>query len=525
MCSAGNVEDGVPSYHPDLLTVRTILYTLLSMRNTAFCCFLTLLVCSVELLGQVTPAPVPASSVDRPLSGFRFALIRAPEYADGSGDYMNLKPYVERRLADRGWAILRSGSDRRIESDITAVSSLVHCGIGHSYSARPGTSNSVTLTCADALGREVFSFTGSSGSGFTVKGDLEGAIRQIVSTIYDLRPRYVRANTVDLNDTLPRVETVVISEAEVDDQLSRGELAGPIEGIWGDGDYRIAIIPQGRPSEFVAVILEDNRALPAWYQPWRVGMIKARLTQSASGQTFLVRWADGNRAPFRGVATLEAGVLKVTSRSVDYREPLVFLKIRPAMTADTDRPTPISESLPVASSIGTGFLIGPDLIATNYHVIRDMGTIEFSLPGDIQSIGVEVVVADPINDLAILRFTQQELLVTADPLELSGAEPRLGEDAIVIGFPLGSLLGTSHKVTTGVVSSLDGIGGDPRVIQVTAPIQPGSSGSPIFNSAGKVIGVITSTLDSAEAVRATGQVPQNVNFAIRAAYLLTIARK
>jgi S1-C subfamily serine protease len=138
---------------------------------------------------------------------------------------------------------------------------------------------------------------------------------------------------------------------------------------------------------------------------------------------------------------------------------------------------------------------------------------------------LETVVADPINDLAILRVTKHDDL-EPPPLALADStEIRLGVEIFGVGFPLGDALGTDHKITSGIISALEGLNADPRMFQITAPIQPGSSGSPLLNAAGRVMGVVTSSLDSISAVRQTGQVPQNVNFAMRSDYLALLLKR
>jgi S1-C subfamily serine protease len=91
---------------------------------------------------------------------------------------------------------------------------------------------------------------------------------------------------------------------------------------------------------------------------------------------------------------------------------------------------------------------------------------------------------------------------------------RAGERVVVVGFPLAGLLAEQANVTTGDVSSLAGIGDDSRYLQITAPVQPGNSGGPLFDASGNVIGVVSAKLDAVKVAGVTGDIPENVNFAL-----------
>jgi serine protease Do len=122
---------------------------------------------------------------------------------------------------------------------------------------------------------------------------------------------------------------------------------------------------------------------------------------------------------------------------------------------------------------------------------------------------------DPQADLAVLRTPS----ASGQFVSLRVRGPKLGEPMTAAGYPLGDLLGTGLKVTTGVVSGLSGPGGDRGLFQLSAPIQPGNSGGPVIDSAGALIGVTAAKLDEVKLVEATGVFPQNINFAVPAPVL------
>ena len=158
---------------------------------------------------------------------------------------------------------------------------------------------------------------------------------------------------------------------------------------------------------------------------------------------------------------------------------------------------------------GSGFLISREgYLVTNYHVIGNCKFVSIEFEGN--EYQADVVETDKINDLAILKgsFKNKNFLKIKD----SGAV--LGEDILVLGYPLSSSLSDSVKITKGVVSSLSGINNDNNMIQIDAAIQPGNSGGPVLNMSGLVVGVASSGLDASQFFENKGYIPQNVNFAI-----------
>lgn len=156
---------------------------------------------------------------------------------------------------------------------------------------------------------------------------------------------------------------------------------------------------------------------------------------------------------------------------------------------------------------GTAFLVSTsgDFL-TNNHVVSGCSTLS------IDGLPANVVATDTAFDLALLRVSPAP---SALPAEFAERPARLNSDVTVIGYPLPDLLG-GLNVTRGSVTSLKGIAGDGVRMQISAPVQPGNSGGPVVNAAGQVVGVVVSKLDAQMVANATGDIPQNVNFAIRA---------
>ena len=161
---------------------------------------------------------------------------------------------------------------------------------------------------------------------------------------------------------------------------------------------------------------------------------------------------------------------------------------------------------------GTGFVVSAaGHVLTNAHVV--LGCPGAVLSGQQGGGALKVLALDRTNDLALLQLAQPRDAVAAfAPSEAV----RPGAPVVVVGFPLRGILASEANVTTGIVSALAGPDNDRRLIQITAPVQRGNSGGPVFDGAGRVIGVVVSKLDAMKIARATGDIPQNVNFGIRA---------
>ncbi len=160
-----------------------------------------------------------------------------------------------------------------------------------------------------------------------------------------------------------------------------------------------------------------------------------------------------------------------------------------------------------AQGFGTGFLVSAEGdFLTNNHVVSRCASVS------IDGVPATVVATDAAFDLALLRVSPAP---AADPAQFAEKPARLNSDVTVIGYPLPNLLG-GLNVTRGSVTSLKGIAGDGVRMQISAPVQPGNSGGPVVNAAGQVVGVVVSKLDAQMIADATGDIPQNINFAIRA---------
>lgn len=147
---------------------------------------------------------------------------------------------------------------------------------------------------------------------------------------------------------------------------------------------------------------------------------------------------------------------------------------------------------------GTGFFISGNDLITNHHVVKGAASISVQTHDSTRFDVKRIVAIDTLNDLALIRLDRYAG-VHAGMLQLDEQVPELGEKVYVIGNPLGF----DQTVSDGIVAGVRRIEDVKETIQFTAPISSGSSGSPLMNEDGNVIGVVRSTFSSG----------QNINFA------------
>ena len=180
----------------------------------------------------------------------------------------------------------------------------------------------------------------------------------------------------------------------------------------------------------------------------------------------------------------------------------------------------ISQMLEV-SSTGTGFFINASgNIITNHHVIEQCLAVTVYLNG--KTIESKLIKSDKKKDVAVLATDHQSARYALFNDSIGGE--RLGEAVMTLGYPLHGVLSSSLNLTTGNISSLLGVKDDDNVYQISAPIQPGNSGGPVINQRGLVAGVVQSKLNALELSRFTGDLAQNVNFAIKSSQIKSFLR-
>lgn len=262
--------------------------------------------------------------------------------------------------------------------------------------------------------------------------------------------------------------------ADHGDTTAQSSLAGFYErGVGVDQDYKEAYF-------WYAVALRDPKNLVAKRDAESLNRVAAKLSR--------------------------ADVADAAQIAKDWKpeEVVIGPKTKPRRAAASSRG-------PKLRATGTGFYVARDgALITNDHVITACG--EMRISDGANGIPVKVIAFDHERDLALLQAPKSVETVAVFRSDKS----RLGENVVVVGFPLSGLLSSQPIVTSGIISALAGMRDNQRELQISAPVQPGNSGGPLFDGSGRIAGVVVATLDTVQMARAIGVVPENVNFAIKA---------
>lgn len=162
-------------------------------------------------------------------------------------------------------------------------------------------------------------------------------------------------------------------------------------------------------------------------------------------------------------------------------------------------------------SFGTGFFISKKgHIITAAHVVDDKKQVEILSKG--RGKKAEILAIDIENDLALLQIQQGDSISC---LPLAGEKLVQGQKVFTIGFPNPVLEGSDTKYSSGEVSSLQGLGGDQRLVRLNLQASPGNSGGPLLNFKGEIVGVLIAKLDALKVFKETGDLPSGVSYATK----------
>ena len=271
-----------------------------------------------------------------------------------------------------------------------------------------------------------------------------------------------------------------------------------IEGIYEGDDYTLGV-KKGTDGSYYLIYHDSKKGAP----DWKDGYIKATLRETSTSGVFRATWYGRYFDIFDYKIIFEKGLLPTYDEDNDKT---IYLKMYPTSNMEAELLSSTDEWS------GTGFALKNGYIVTNYHVVDDAKSIlVYGVNGNSSSgLKAEVVASDKTSDLAIIKITDSRFSGFGTiPYAIKNQMVDVGEDIWVLGYPLTQVLGNEIKLTNGLVSSKSGYQGDISTYQISAPIQPGNSGGPLFDSKGNIVGIINAGVPGAE----------NVGYAIKTSYL------
>lgn len=286
--------------------------------------------------------------------------------------------------------------------------------------------------------------------------------------------------------------------------------ADEIEGIYENttetqliNKYRVGLVKTS--SGYSLVYLAGAKGDDAWR--WSIGDIKAYLSATATPFLFKTKWYMADKTISESLyITFESGFMKIIW--TDGRQQDLYIKLYP--TTNDNITQSGNQSKPAS---GTGFGIASNgIIVTNYHVIDGAKTIKVrGVNSDFnKTYKAKVLVSDKNNDLALIQIDDYGFTSLGTiPFTIKTSLAGVGENIFVLGYPLRATMGDEIKLTNGIVSSRTGFQGDITSYQISAPVQPGNSGGPLFDSQGNLIGIINAKHGGAE----------NASYAVKTSYL------
>lgn len=284
-------------------------------------------------------------------------------------------------------------------------------------------------------------------------------------------------------------------------------ICGIYEQIAGEQNYKLACIKEY--GQHKLIYLSSSTAIP-WWQP---GDIKANLRASASG-IFKADWFMANKSVNKDAYLVFDG-LSMTLNMPTGTDPgeTKYLKMYPENSSGISGGSNTNQG---SSWTGTGFALKNGYIVTNHHVVDGASSIFIQgINGTNTEYKAEIVSVDKNNDLALIRVTDYRFDGFGPlPYALRESMCEVGEEVFVLGYPLTSYMGEEIKLTNGIISSRSGYQGDITTYQISAPVQPGNSGGPMFDKNGNVVGIVNAGIPGAD----------NVGYAIKTSYLSNLIK-
>ncbi len=293
------------------------------------------------------------------------------------------------------------------------------------------------------------------------------------------------------------------SESEVKSHIDQNNdgICGIYEPVGEKGATLACVKGNG---EYVPIIYLSSPSLYEYkYKAfWQIGDVKALLQRTASS-IMKAYWLNADKTTGElAYVTFDGAFMHVAFSNGSTSE---YLKMYP---------TASSGAIASGGWTGSGFALRDGYVVTNNHVVKGASSISVvGVNGSSTEMKARVIAVDSKNDLALIKINDSRFSGFGSiPYSVRNTVAEPGTDVFVLGYPMTQYMGEEIKLTTGIISSKSGYQGDITTYQISAPVQPGNSGGPMFDTDGNLIGIVNARIPDAE----------NVGYAIKTSYLFNL---
>ena len=368
--------------------------------------------------------------------------------------------------------------------------------------------SSLTLILKNESGDPVWSNSGSGSSNQSATGDMIKCTKLIMRAFDRLKYEFDESLNIDF--ILEKHPFYTWTEDSVKEYLNHNK-ASFLEGIYksyaNDGDaQKFGIIKHN--DKYFGIILESDN------DKWKVG--ETRFVLSPIERTMYdAELIDRKHKRINAIAELKQNrALEFSTINKRGLSSFTLIKVYPSGSETAADEGALKWN---CKTTGSGVLISDNLIITNHHVIDNAGKIEaiINIDGVQEAYEARVLCSDKKNDLAIVCIKDNKFKpLNPAPFGILSNTVDVGTPVFTMGFPLSIVLGDEVKITDGIISSKTGYDGDIVTYQISAPIQPGNSGGPLFDKEGNLVGITNAKIES--------QYTDNIGYAIKSSYVISL---
>lgn len=435
------------------------------------------------------------------LNSFKYFNILESSYTGGDRDVYGIEDELRNLFLASTYKLYNS-LDPKMRKEVANDPCIVsQVDFKHSFDSFAGII--VTITFNNCLGKEVYRTSGkqfiASNTKYYYKKAVIKAFKPIKKHNYffDLTKRFkISYPEVEMFDETKESLTYYYDSNKIE----------PLEGIYREmnGQYTIGI--KKIKDDFKGIVIESD------YNHWNTGEVKIIFKQTAKPKVYSFKYYLNDKTDINSFVFIEDKSLIEIPISDETN--VTFIKTYPINIGSKN--ININSKQNEWAGNGSGIIISKSgYIITNHHVIEDAEDIEveFILNDEVQKFNAEIVQIDKTNDLAIIKIVDVNFDGLSEPpynFKFRGSD--VGTKVYAFGYPMAlSIMGKEIKVTDGMISSKTGFDGNITTYQITAPIQGGNSGGPLFDEQANLIGINSSGIRK--------DIADNVAYSIKTSYV------